>query len=197
MINKKNTEIDDLIKEAMRIRDAAIDDHLGTEEEFAADIANYLSDAKLSKALIECRQAGDEVSYYGDEFEDLANKIMEAMDTGSRTHIIDELRSLVAQVSALMISATDAESHVLQDVRRHMLAASLAIEGGEPSHETPEPETPIYETLAPNECLIISKDGDSLLVACNDGGELIVKRVQFGSKTEDAGRWDVEDYYTD
>lgn len=43
--------------------------------------------------------------------------------------------------------------------------------------KTPEKEIPIYERLAPKECLIISKTSKELIVACNVEGEIKVKRV--------------------
>ena len=193
MINKNKRLIIALIKKVIAIRDEAIDHKYDIERDFAADIAHYLSAGQLPKALIACRNAVDWSGYYTDGFKNLADGIVNLIDAGSRTRIIDELRSLVARVSALMMTATDAESHVLQETRRHLLAASIAIEGGEPSHE---PETPIYETLAPDDCLIISKDGDSLLVACNNDGELVGEPRAFRSKIDDAGTWDVEDFYT-
>ena len=42
-----------------------------------------------------------------------------------------------------------------------------------------EEEIPIYETLAPNECLVISKDDDGLLVATNRLGTVHLERVPF------------------
>lgn len=45
------------------------------------------------------------------------------------------------------------------------------------SRKASEKEVPIYERLAPNECLIISKTSKELIVACNVGGEIKVKRV--------------------
>lgn len=47
-----------------------------------------------------------------------------------------------------------------------------------------EEEVPIYETLAPNECLIISKDDDGLLVATNRLGTVDLKRVPFPEEEE-------------
>ncbi|GEM_PF-4268100 len=44
--------------------------------------------------------------------------------------------------------------------------------------ETKE-EIPIYEKLAPGECLIISRDERGILVACNKGGEIEIKRIPY------------------
>ncbi len=37
---------------------------------------------------------------------------------------------------------------------------------------------PVYEKLGKDECLIIEKRADSLLVACNEGGKIVLKRVE-------------------
>jgi hypothetical protein len=39
-------------------------------------------------------------------------------------------------------------------------------------------EVDVYETLGPNECLIISKTEKDMLVACNKKGEVKVKRIK-------------------
>ncbi len=39
-------------------------------------------------------------------------------------------------------------------------------------------EIEVYETLGPNECLIISKTEKDMLVACNKKGEIEVKRIK-------------------
>lgn len=50
--------------------------------------------------------------------------------------------------------------------------------------EEKKKEEPIYERLEPKECLIISKSEKELLVACNEDGEVKVKRVQLPPKEE-------------
>jgi len=42
--------------------------------------------------------------------------------------------------------------------------------------------TPIYEKLEPNACYIINRSNEDLLVACNNNGEIEVKRVPIPSK---------------
>lgn len=48
--------------------------------------------------------------------------------------------------------------------------------------EKEKKEIPIYEKIAPNECLIISRDEDGILVACNKNGEIDIKRVSYPKK---------------
>jgi len=43
---------------------------------------------------------------------------------------------------------------------------------------------PVYEHLGPNECLIISKTDEELLVACNKEGEVHIKRIRIPDKEE-------------
>ncbi len=43
--------------------------------------------------------------------------------------------------------------------------------------EDKKKEMPVYEHLAPNECMIISKTDKDILVACNSEGDIKVKRV--------------------
>ena len=45
-------------------------------------------------------------------------------------------------------------------------------------------EMPVLETLAPGECLIISKDEEGCLVACNKKGELALRKIKGGEKDE-------------
>lgn len=40
-------------------------------------------------------------------------------------------------------------------------------------------EEPIYEKLGPNECIILSRDEDGVLVACNKDGDIKLKRVPY------------------
>lgn len=40
-------------------------------------------------------------------------------------------------------------------------------------------EEPIYEKLRPNECMIVSKDDDGILVACNKDGYIKLKRIPY------------------
>ena len=40
-------------------------------------------------------------------------------------------------------------------------------------------EEPVYEKLTPNECMIISRDAKGLLVACNEDGDIKLKRVPY------------------
>ena len=42
--------------------------------------------------------------------------------------------------------------------------------------KTKAPE-PIYERLGPGECLILERTDEELLVACNDEGQVVVKKV--------------------
>lgn len=43
---------------------------------------------------------------------------------------------------------------------------------------TPKGRTePIYEKLGPNECLIINRDRNGILVACNEHGKVTLKRI--------------------
>ena len=46
-----------------------------------------------------------------------------------------------------------------------------------------EEEIPILETLAPGECLIISKDEEGCLVARNFSGEVRLEKVKESEKT--------------
>lgn len=45
-------------------------------------------------------------------------------------------------------------------------------------------EGPIYETLAPDEVLIISKSKDGLLVARNEGGRVFLEHVSLDEEKE-------------
>jgi hypothetical protein len=40
-------------------------------------------------------------------------------------------------------------------------------------------EIPIYERLAKGECLVILRDDDGVLVACNKNGDIALKRVPY------------------
>ena len=40
-------------------------------------------------------------------------------------------------------------------------------------------EEPVYEKLTPKECMIISRDAKGLLVACNEDGDIKLKRVPY------------------
>ena len=40
-------------------------------------------------------------------------------------------------------------------------------------------EEPIYEKLNPRECMIISRDDKGVLVACNEDGNIKLKRVSY------------------
>jgi len=37
---------------------------------------------------------------------------------------------------------------------------------------------PVYERLGPKECLILERTEEELLVACNDEGKVVVRRVK-------------------
>ncbi len=37
---------------------------------------------------------------------------------------------------------------------------------------------PVYERLGPNECLILERTDEDLLVACNEDGKVVVKKVK-------------------
>ncbi len=43
-------------------------------------------------------------------------------------------------------------------------------------------EEPIFERLGPKECLIISRTDKELIVACNEDGEIKVKRIPIPEK---------------
>ncbi len=45
-------------------------------------------------------------------------------------------------------------------------------------------EIPIYEKIAPGECLIISRDKNSILIACNKDGEVKLERVSYPKSVE-------------
>lgn len=168
----------------------------------------------------------------------IRDEIVKLIDADLQDNITNDIRALTARISDAETIATPTEAETHDDARRYLIAASIGIEDGEPSHatksktpthhlirrcywcgrvisdrmhdiitdtdftfvckdcfdwkrddggiivtrlnaklETAEPEILIYETLAPGECLIISKDENSLLVARNDDGELVVKRV--------------------
>lgn len=47
-----------------------------------------------------------------------------------------------------------------------------------------ENEIPIYEKISPGECLIISRDEKSILVACNNNGTIELNRISY-PKSED------------
>lgn len=47
-------------------------------------------------------------------------------------------------------------------------------------------ETPIYERLAKGECLVIMRDEDGVLVACNKDGDVALKRIPY-PKTKGTG----------
>ncbi len=40
-------------------------------------------------------------------------------------------------------------------------------------------EVPIYERLAPGECLVISKDKNGILVVCNKYGKIEMSKVPY------------------
>ena len=73
------------------------------------------------------------------------------------------------------ISELDTEKvHSLDDVRDKLNEVIRAID----RLKCVEEEIPILETLAPGECLIISKDEEGCLVARNFGGELRLEKVK-------------------
>jgi len=41
---------------------------------------------------------------------------------------------------------------------------------------------PIYEKLGPKECMIISRDSEGILYACNKNGKLEIKKIPYPSK---------------
>ena len=45
--------------------------------------------------------------------------------------------------------------------------------------DRPKKETPIYERLAKGECLVIMRDEDGVLVACNKDGDVALKRIPY------------------
>ncbi len=45
------------------------------------------------------------------------------------------------------------------------------------AEEEKEKEDPIFEKLAPKECLILSRDSKGYNVACNVDGKITIKRV--------------------
>jgi len=40
-------------------------------------------------------------------------------------------------------------------------------------------DIPIYEKIAPGECLIISRNKNSILVACNKDGDIEINRISY------------------
>ncbi len=40
-------------------------------------------------------------------------------------------------------------------------------------------EIPIYEKIAPGECLIVSRNKDSVLVVCNKNGKIEIERISY------------------
>ncbi len=42
----------------------------------------------------------------------------------------------------------------------------------------PRKAEPVYERLGPKECLILERTEEELLVACNEEGKVVVKRVK-------------------
>lgn len=40
-------------------------------------------------------------------------------------------------------------------------------------------DIPIYEKIAPGECLIVSRDKDSILVVCNKDGKIEIDRISY------------------
>ena len=50
--------------------------------------------------------------------------------------------------------------------------------------EKEKKEVPIYEKIGPDECLIISRDEKGILIACNKGGEIDIKRVSYPKEEE-------------
>lgn len=47
-------------------------------------------------------------------------------------------------------------------------------------------EEPIYEKLSLNECMVLSRDDDGILVACNEKGNVTLKRVPYPTSKESA-----------
>jgi len=45
-----------------------------------------------------------------------------------------------------------------------------------------EKEVLVLEKLAPNECLIISRDGDGIIIAINKDGDIILKKIKYPDK---------------
>ena len=45
-------------------------------------------------------------------------------------------------------------------------------------------EIPIYERLADGECLVILRDEDGILVACNKKGDIALRRVPYPKREE-------------
>jgi len=78
------------------------------------------------------------------------------------------------------ISELDTEVvHSLDDVREKLNEAIRVVN----SLKCVEEEIPILETLAPGECLVISKDAEGCLVARNFGGEVRLEMVKESEKT--------------
>ena len=79
------------------------------------------------------------------------------------------------------ISELDTEEvHSLDDVRDKLNEVIRAV-----GHlKCVDDEMPVLETLAPGECLIISKDEEGCLVACNKKGELALRKIKGGEKDE-------------
>lgn len=47
-----------------------------------------------------------------------------------------------------------------------------------------EEEIPICEKISPRECLIISRDDKSILVACNNNGTIELNRISYPKSEE-------------
>ena len=45
-------------------------------------------------------------------------------------------------------------------------------------------EEPIYETLSINECMLLSRDDEGVLFACNENGNVKLKRVPYPTSKE-------------
>lgn len=50
--------------------------------------------------------------------------------------------------------------------------------------EKEKKDIPIYEKIGKDECLIISRNEDGILVACNKDGEIDIKRVSYPKEEE-------------
>lgn len=78
------------------------------------------------------------------------------------------------------ISEFDTEEvHSLNDVRNKLNEVIRAVD----HLKCVDEEIPVLETLAPGECLIISKDEEGCLVAHNFGGEVRLEKVKESEKT--------------
>jgi hypothetical protein len=72
--------VDALFKDAIRIREESVDDGVLVECEYAENIAHYLYEMQIPKALIECREAVEMSNHYIDGFKTLADEIVKLLD---------------------------------------------------------------------------------------------------------------------